>query len=353
VSTRSPAAFVRSSPPRPSRVFASYWHFAAERQAVFFRRIRGEPPPWSEDEIVAQHRFTNAYRASDRESQFLIGHVLPSGPAEPNEMFFRVMLFRLFNKAETWRLLESRFGAITIDAFSVREFDIVLTAAMGAGHRIFSAAYIMPSRGRGLSSPRKHVNLLCVLQRMLDDELPERLFNLSAAQAFECLRSYPMIGDFLALQYLTDLGYTGQTQYTEADFVVAGPGARDGIRKCFDDTSGLNESDVIRWVYDNQNVLIERYGAPFKTLWGRPLQPIDCQNLFCETDKYARIAHPEVRGLSGRSKIKQKYVPRAGSYQLPVPVYPEHWGLRRVLEKEFGNGPRGLSATRSSHVALG
>ena len=28
----------------------------------------------------------------------------------------------------------------------------------------------------------------------------------------------------------------------------------------------------------------------FRDLWGRPLQLIGCQNLFCEVDKYARVA---------------------------------------------------------------
>ena len=39
------------------------------------------------------------------------------------------------------------------------------------------------------------------------------------------------------------------------------------------------------------------------------MQLIDCQNLFCEVDKYARHAHPEVRGISGRTRIKQSYRP--------------------------------------------
>lgn len=351
--SRGPEIVVAKTPPKPSAVFASYWHFAAERQAIFFRRVRGLPPPWSLDEIIANHRFTNAYRASDRESQFLIQHVLRAGPATPDEAFFRVILFRVFNKADTWRLLEENFGELTIETFSIPEFDKVLTSAMKRGRRLFSAAYIMPSRGAGLTSPRKHVNLLGVLQRMLDDELPERLVEAPAVGAFEMLRSYPMLGDFLAFQYLTDLGYTGLTRYGEADFVIAGPGARDGIRKCFQDPGGLSESDVIRWVCDHQQQFIERYEVKFQSLWGRPLQLIDCQNLFCETDKYARVAHPNVAGLSGRTRIKQKYVPKSGSHRLPVPAYPEHWGLNPAIDKEFGDGHRGVPAPRTAHLTAG
>ena len=43
---------------------------------------------------------------------------------------------------------------------------------------------------------------------------------------------------------------------------------------------------------ENQEDEFARRGIEFQTLWGRPLQLIDCQNLFCEVDKYARVYHP-------------------------------------------------------------
>ncbi len=65
----------------------------------------------------------------------------------------------------------------------------------------------------------------------------------------------------------------------------------------------------------------------FDDLWGRALQLIDCQNLFCEVDKYARAAHPEVRGLSGRTRIKQRFSPRTE----PITAwYPPKWGINEV-----------------------
>jgi len=50
-------------PAQPTKVFAAYWYLAAARQSMFFGRLRGEPPPWTADPILARHRFTNAYRA--------------------------------------------------------------------------------------------------------------------------------------------------------------------------------------------------------------------------------------------------------------------------------------------------
>src|SRR4051812_3253143 len=63
-------------PLKPTIVFESYWRLAAERQNVFFRRVSGDSPPWTSDPILLEHKFTNAYRASDRVSQFLIREVI-------------------------------------------------------------------------------------------------------------------------------------------------------------------------------------------------------------------------------------------------------------------------------------
>ena len=60
-------------PLKPTVVYDTYWRFAAERQEIFFRRVvRTSQPPWTADPILAEYKFTNAYRASDRVSQYLI-----------------------------------------------------------------------------------------------------------------------------------------------------------------------------------------------------------------------------------------------------------------------------------------
>jgi hypothetical protein len=105
-------------------------------------------------------------------------------------------------------------------------------------------------------------------------------------EAFTLLRSYPMIGDFLAYQYVTDLNYSTLINFSEMQFVVPGPGAKGGTSKCFSSLGGLTEADLMRVVTDRQELEFDRLGIDFKSLWGRPLQLIDCQNLFCEVDKY-------------------------------------------------------------------
>ena len=314
-------------PLKPSVVYDTYWRFAAARQEIFFRRLEDGAFPWASDQILAKYKFTNVYRASDRVSQYLIRNVIYRDdlPASADEVFFRIVLFKLFNKIETWTTLESALGPITFKDYSFQHYDRVLTRAMASGGAIYSAAYIMPAGGRGLGHHRKHRNHLVLLERMLADSLPQRIAECrSMQQAFTLLRSYPGIGGFLAYQYATDINYSELTDFSEAEFVVPGPGALDGIRKCFHDIGGLNEPEIIKFMADRQEREFQRLGLTFRSIWGRRLQLIDCQNIFCEVDKYARVRHPDVEGVSGRSRIKQLFRPKPS---LPAPWYPPKWDL--------------------------
>jgi hypothetical protein len=310
-----------------TEVFDSYWKFAAERLSIYYRRLADPCGPWTHDPIIAAHRFTNTYRAADRVSQFLIREVQyrEDRPQAPTEVFFRTLLFKLFNRIETWRCLESELGALNWQSCDLNRISDVLDREISQGSRIYSAAYIMPSPNLG--HQRKHANHLALLARMIDDGLPGRLERASSlADVYQMILAYPGLGPFLAFQYAIDLNYSTLIDFDESDFVVAGPGALDGISKCFHSGAKFDATEVIYAMTDQQDREFARLGLDFKGLFGRRLQPIDCQNLFCEISKYARLAHPEIAGISGRTRIKQQYRPR-----LPEPVvapfFPPNWKL--------------------------
>lgn len=314
------------APLKPTPVYDTYWRFAAERQKIFFARVAGDPPPWTEDAILATFKFTNAYRAADRVSQYLIRRVIYRDdlPATVKEVFFRTILFKLFNKIETWELFEREVGPVTWVGFAFKRYDAVLTRAMAAGQRIYSAAYIIPSAG-AFGHASKHSNHLALVAKMMADGLPHKMADAGRMQrGFDLLVAYPSLGDFLAYQFVTDVNYSPITAFSESEFVVPGPGALDGIKKCFRDTGGLTPTEIIKFMADRQEAEFKRLGLVFRTLWGRQLQLIDCQNLFCEVGKYARQRHPAVKGVSGRTRIKQKFRPS----NAPIDYwFPPKWGI--------------------------
>jgi hypothetical protein len=167
----------------------------------------------------------------------------------------------------------------------------------------------------------------------MKNEVPRKISDMNRMEdVYNLLKSYPSIGSFLAYQYTIDLNYSNHISFDEMEFVVPGPGALDGISKCFLDKGDYSDSDIIRWVTENQELEFSRLGLDFKSLWGRPLQLIDCQNLFCEVDKYSRIAHPEISGKSKRKRIKQQYSynPKKIDYW-----YPPKWGINSKISNKF------------------
>ena len=79
---------------------------------------------------------------------------------------------------------------------------------------------------------------------------------------------------------------------------------------------------------DRQDIEFARLGLDFPSLWGRKLQFIDCQNLFCEVGKYARVSHPESVAKSGRTRIKQRFRPNSD----PIAYwYPPKWAINDAM----------------------
>jgi alpha-glutamyl/putrescinyl thymine pyrophosphorylase clade 1 len=308
----------------PTPVFDTFWRFAVSRQRLYLARLDHQPQPWTDDEILQEFRFTNVFRSADRVSQYLMSEVQygKGRSQEPAEVVFRTLLFKFFNKVETWEEIERLVGEPTWAEFDFRHVASVLDGAAERGP-IYSAAYVIPPPKLG--EQRKHRNHLRLLRRMMDDRIADRLAEADGLErVYEFLAAYPSVGPFLAYQFTIDLNYSPVLGIGENDFVVAGPGARDGIEKCFGRAARGIEAEVIRWVVEHQEEEFRRLGLDFPKLFGRDLHLIDAQNLFCEVDKYARVAHPEVRGISGRTRIKQRFRPHG---PVPSPFFPPSWNL--------------------------
>ena len=58
--------------PKPSTIYPVLWQFACERHRVYLRRVAGDAYPWTSDSVLLEYKFTNAFRAADRVSQYLI-----------------------------------------------------------------------------------------------------------------------------------------------------------------------------------------------------------------------------------------------------------------------------------------
>jgi len=323
--------FTRRQKPTPTSIFETYWRFAERRQEVFFQRLQCQPQTHAvADPVIARFRFTNVYRASDRVSQYLIRNVQYDKSWSAVDLIFRTLIFKFFNKIETWQALQAAVGEICWAKYDFDSYDRHLSAQMEKREKIYSAAYIMPSGRSAFGHRRKHRNHLRIIEAMIKDGLNERIAEQPSLEAvYRLLREYPCIGPFVGYQYAIDLNYSPLIDFSENGFVEPGPGAVDGIHKCFSHLGDYSPADIIHYMKDIQEDAFVLLAPNFRNLWGRPLQLIDCQNLFCEVGKYARVTHPNVEGRSKRKRIKQTYKPN------PVPTdppwYPPKWGINEAV----------------------
>ena len=284
-----------------------FWRYAAERQQIYLRRQAGEAAPWTDDTVLVKHRFTNVYRAADRVSQYLINKIQYDQDWNWKDTFARTLLFKVFNRPRTWEFLVGRFGKIDSRLIEGNRIDQALAEIAGR-QPLYNPAYVMPPP-RQYKGPKfeRHLNLL---RQMLKDGAYLKIQAAgSLKEAFEILRSYPSMGDFLAYQFVIDLNYSRHLSFSESEFVVAGPGARRGLRKCFIQSGSLTDSQLIVWTAERQQEEFIRRDLSWQNLGGRALQLIDIQNIFCELDKYTRLARPELARLAPGKRIKQLYRP--------------------------------------------
>ncbi len=317
-------------PPTPRQgIYELYWYFASERQQVFMKRVAGEPKPWTDDPILQEYKFCNVFRAADRVSQYMIRNVCyHDEDCTPEDRLFQILAFRMFSKIETWRSIRIFLGHYpTLSDLASGRFAQALENVKNENSSIYTGAFILCATD-AYGQRLKHLNHIELFKHMfLRDNLATKLLvATSLREIYNLLHTYPLMGDFMSYQIAIDLNYSDLVNFSENEFTQAGPGALRGIKKVFEDLGDYSPTEVILWMVENQQQEFERLGLPFDGLWGRPLHAIDCQGLFCETDKYCREAAPEL--ASARSRIKARFSVSPEPIEL---FFPPKWHVNEHL----------------------
>lgn len=306
---------------------------------------------WTEDVILQEYHFCNTFRVLDRLSQYIIREVVEKGSQKPEEVAFRVILFNLFTRIETWEALQNEVGPLKWSTYNRDKYAAVLHKAKILGKALYTGAFQKPAPK--FENVDGYVNHLILLEVLMDNEIHHKcLHSWHMADVFEYLISFPSMGEFATYQLMLNLSYSNVLNFHRNDFVVPGPGASSGLAKMFG--KGIHvgnvavrnfEVDVIRWLTDNQKYYFERLGLEPPKLGPRklPMDVADVEHTLCELDKYARLAHTNIKGK--RTEMRRSFEPKGS---LPVKaVLPKAWKhpLRRkprvrpdkvlVIEKRY------------------
>lgn len=296
---------------------------------MFWRKCEGRQV-LTKDPILREYKFTNVYRACDRVSQYLLSHVIyhEMDKYSPEDMLLRILVFKIFNKIETWEYIKQTYGEITIGHFDVKKISALLSERQRYAP-IFNNAYMMTgSHKRYDYLPTKHEKWLTMVKNeFLGEGVVDKILDAkSLEEVYTLLRGCSFLGGFLAYQCAIDFNYSPYVNFDENSFVVAGIGAIRGIQKCFI-SYGSKYEDAIKYVREHFRELQTKYGyTDFKPLVNHKPTLLDLQNCFCETDKFLRAKMPDL--LVGNKRIKQKYRPSSVSINY---FFPPKW---RVLNTD-------------------
>ncbi|PKH64361.1 hypothetical protein CXF61_11895, partial [Psychrobacter sp. 4Dc] len=314
-------------------VFKYYFYFIQERMNIFWNKYE-ENYPLTRDPTLQSYKFTNVYRAMDRVSQYLIKNVIYSDEKfSDKDVLFRIIVFKIFNKFETWEYLESEIGEISLENFNLKHINNALLARK-VSNPIFNNAYMMT----GTHSLYNHLNykhekwLQMVKDELIGQSVIDKIIDAtSLSDTFDHLRGCSFIGDFLAYQYAIDMNYSNVINFSEDSFVKAGIGSIRGIKKCFGNASSASYSneDIIKFTQENFEYYQTKFDFDeFKPLFGRAPTLIDLQNCFCETDKLLRVKMPDLQVQNKR--IKQRYKETPKSLEL---FFPPKWNINNNIER--------------------
>lgn len=249
------------------------------------------------------------FRVSDAASQFLIREVIEKGSQTHEDVVFRVILFNIFTRIETYRTLERRLGPLTWKRYDHAEFEEVLRDIERSGDSLYTGAFQKPApRLGGSSNYENHLHLLDVLMKK-DPNLVDIIKNCEfLVEAYDWINSLPGMGDFTAHQLLLDLSYAGLngkglSRFHPSDFVVAGIGAVKGIELCFNGLTKGQETEIMRWMCENQEKMFARLGLHFDGLKARGKKQVlhlcDIEHTLCEVYKYEKL----VRSGAGKRDV--------------------------------------------------
>lgn len=301
-------------------------HWIIERNRIYKRKeVDKLPPPWTEDSILKEFKFTNVKRWQDRESVWLINNIINNDSLSYEDKIYNCILFRTWNKSKTFEIVcgkgitQKDLVETPIEVFRSR---IEKYATNYPGYVWFTNAFntggvkvAWKYRGKPYKrneieydDPESSIPLRVIF--MIKDCIKKDFVGQikkaeTAKEVFETLSKIRGCANFLAYQIYVDLTYIKEFPFSEDEFTVAGPGCIRGLNFLFKEKDGMKYEQLLFYLRDHQK---DFFGDSFEDEFSylpeehRKLTVMDLENSFCELSKYYKV-HTGI----GRPRNKYHY----------------------------------------------
>jgi hypothetical protein len=283
-----------------------FLYYAGERDLVQKRRATGEPPPWTDDPILAGYRFCHNRREDDATTKWIAAHWRDPFADDP-DVWHAMAVARLVNWTPT---LEELGGPLL--PFDEVAFADMLRMRAARGEQVWGSAYVIPAGPAGVA---KHDFIAVTLGDMWNARERLRPRAGETLQTFHTrLMSVRGLASFLAAQIVADAKFTALLTAAPdwSTFAASGPGSRQGLNRLLGrDAKAPWAEGVWRATHARLRTTIM---PDLQKLGLGDLSASDTQNLLCEFFKYEQAARggrmPKTKFRSANSGVSRKI--RAG-----------------------------------------
>jgi hypothetical protein len=308
---------------KPERV-DDFFQFARERHDIYLRRRSGLPPPWTEDSILRENRFTNVYRELDATTVWFRENVRDRLRDAP-EVLLATVVFRWFNKTEIGQVVFQQPDLLTnrvpwenfLEGGRTHDLSAPIRRVYPDGPWVTGSYMIRSPDGM---DKLNGISKLCAdfhdsgrWRQLADDMLAGR----HTIQSFtELLDERPGLGGFLAYEIATDLRHTALLENASDIMTWAnpGPGAQRGLNYLSDRRVKNPRKPTMKYQY-NVKLKSEQTIAEMRALlelstnpnvWPADwpsLEMRDIEHTLCEYFKMVRV---RITGQGTRRKFTMK-----------------------------------------------
>lgn len=285
-----------------------FWQFIYDRQQIWHKRfIMSIKPPWSDNPIFNEYKFTNVYRELDRGTIYLLDNIC--GRKEPIDQVWNIIVYRMFNRIATYEHLKFHTFKKWQEFFST--YFLTLRKYAEAGNSLYTDAHMVCAYEHfpGTDKLERFEYIFRGVMEGMDVLM--RIINKakSLGAVHKALTSFPGIGPFLAYEMAVDISYCEWNNLGEDEWVNAGPGCQRGLQAIFPGIKPNDCSWMIKVLRQAQEREFARLKLPFDAIAydSKWLTLRNVEHCCCEFFKY----HKAITG-TGRPRNKFKAIAKPG-----------------------------------------
>jgi len=298
--------------------------FMNERHRIYLRRVAGEEPPWTNDEVLQQYKFTNVYRELDRVTIWIRKNIREAY-ANSKDLWFMLCIARQINYPETLSTLIQQGGWPDKDDWSWSRAAGLVRERMAHGEIGYGNAYLLVGGIQAIKPPPKdkpEFTFKHALNPLWEDrEQLRKRMNSTMQEATLTLANRFAWGGFLSYEVACDLRWTKflQNAPDACTWGYAGPGAIRGLNRLagVPVNTTLRQLDALIWM----NKLLQQISEQWPPNW-RALEIREIEHSLCEYDKYVRVKQNE-------GKTKGKFDANEAYRRRPIRVPDDNNGAER------------------------